>query len=238
VKNNNNFSLVVPIYNEAESIMPLFNEIKLSLSYEKINKIVFVDDGSEDQSKELIKTLVENFPNKIILLHHKHNMGQSFCLKTANEFLDDKYIITIDGDLQNDPKDIINLIELIEKDSFSLVGGIRSQRNDSLSKVYASKISNVVRKFILKDDCDDTGCSLKIFDREIFNSFPFFNGIHRFLPALYKGYGLKTKFIEVKHRKRFKGSSKYNNISRLFWTIKDLHRVYKHLKKRKNGKLS
>ena len=157
-------------------------------------------------------------------------MGQSYCIQSATKYLKVKYVITIDGDMQNDPKDIYKMIDIIKKESISLIGGIRKKRNDKFTKIFASKISNYIRKSILKDDCDDTGCSLKIFEREIFNSFPFFNGIHRFLPALFKGYGYKTKFVEVNHRNRQKGNSKYTNLSRFLWTIKDLHRVHKHLK--------
>ena len=228
-----NYSLVIPIYNEEDSIFPLFNEIKNSKAYDLINKIVFVDDASIDKSNEQINKLIKNYKNKVISLKHTKNLGQSYCIKTAVDYLQERFIITIDGDMQNDPKDILRLIKIIESNSISLVGGIRKNRNDSFSKILASKFSNKVRKLILKDDCDDTGCSLKIFKREEFNLFPFFNGIHRFLPALYKGYGFKTMFIEVNHRSRTKGKSKYNNLNRLFWTIKDLHRVYKHLKTKK-----
>ncbi len=228
-----NYSLVIPIYNEEDSILPLFNEIKNSKAFDLINKIVFVDDASTDKSNEQINKLIINNKHKIVLLKHTNNLGQSYCIKTAVDYLKDPFIITIDGDMQNDPKDILKLINIIEFNKVSLVGGIRKNRNDSFSKIIASKISNKIRKFILKDDCDDTGCSLKIFKRKDFNLFPFFNGIHRFLPAFYKGYGFKTMFIEVNHRSRKKGKSKYNNLNRLFWTIKDLHRVYKHLKTKK-----
>ena len=112
------------------------------------------------------------------------------------------------------------------------MGGIRKMRKDSIIKKLSSKFANKIRKYILDDDCDDTGCSLKVFDKEIFLSFIFFDGIHRFLPALFKGYGYMTRFVNVNHRPREYGFSKYGTTKRLIKGIKDLYMVYKDLKKR------
>ena len=144
-----------------------------------------------------------------------------------------KTVVTLDGDGQNNPKDIPKLLEIyFSKKNFSLIGGIRKKRKDNFLKVASSKIANKIRSFILDDDCVDTGCSLKVFDRDIFLSFPFFNGLHRFLPALFKGYGKNTFFIEVDHRPRVSGISKYGTIDRLFKGIFDIMRVKKIINNR------
>ena len=142
----------------------------------------------------------------------------------------------MDGDGQNNPKDINKLIKLYFSDlNLSLVGGIRKKRRDTFVKIYSSKIANFVRSKILNDDCIDTGCSLKIFKKDVFLTFPFFNGIHRFLPALFKGYGKKTFFVDVDHRPRNIGISKYGTFDRLFKGVIDIFRVliilYKYNKK-------
>ena len=115
----------------------------------------------------------------------------------------------------------------------SLVGGLRLNRKDSMVKLFTSRIANTIRKNILKDECSDTGCALKIFDREIFLKFPYFDGMHRFLPALFKGYGGSTMFVPVNHRPRVYGYSKYGTFKRLFKGIKDTYMIYKLLKRLK-----
>ena len=115
-----------------------------------------------------------------------------------------------------------------------MVGGIRNKRIDNFTKIISSKIANSIRKFILNDDCIDTGCGLKVFDKKVFLTLPFFDGIHRFLPALFSGYGYKTYFINVNHRKRKYGISKYGTMKRLFKGIKDLIKVNNILKNIKN----
>ena len=111
-----------------------------------------------------------------------------------------------------------------------LIGGIRRNRKDNFTKIISSKIANFIRSRILRDECEDTGCALKVFDKTIFLSFPFFNGVHRFLPALFKGYGHKTLFVDVNHRKRNHGRSKYGTMNRLFAGIRDILKVNKILK--------
>ena len=117
-----------------------------------------------------------------------------------------------------------------------MVGGIRFRRKDNLIKIFSSKVANSIRSKILKDNCPDTGCSLKVFDKHVFMQFPFFNGIHRFLPALFKGFGKQTYFINVDHRFRIHGHSKYGTFLRLFRGIKDLIRVAIILKKFKRNR--
>ena len=141
-------------------------------------------------------------------------------------------IVTIDGDGQNNPIDIPKLANVyFSNKNLYLVGGIRKNRKDNFKKIISSKIANLIRKKLLNDNCNDTGCSLKIFDKETFLRFPPFNGMHRFLPALFKGYGKNTDFINVDHRKRKFGISKYGTFDRMIRGIRDMIRVLIIIKK-------
>jgi len=223
------FSIVIPLFNEAKNINFLLQEIKESLEYLKSYEIILVNDASTDDTTEVINK-INNKNIKCII--NDENKGQSFsiCEGIKNSSYDT--IITMDGDGQNDPADIPKLYNYyIQNNDVKLVGGIRKNRKDSLIKIISSKIANYIRSRILKDGCKDTGCSLKIFNKKIFLSFPFFNGVHRFLPALFRGFGYKTAFIEVNHRKRVYGSSKYGTMNRLFVGIRDIAKVKKILKK-------
>lgn len=222
------FSIVIPVYNEKANIKKLILEI-IKLNF-KNYELIIIDDASSDRTYELIENFQEN---NFKILRHKRNLGQSSSIRTGIINSTYKTIVTMDGDGQNDPKDIFKLLDIYFSDKkIKLVGGIRTKRKDSFIKKISSKIANSIRSYILDDNCKDTGCSLKIFDKDIFLSFEFFNGIHRFLPAYFKGYGFKTKFINVNHRKRQFGISKYNTLNRAIQGIKDLYMVYKHLKKK------
>ena len=223
------FSIVVPLYNEEGNIENLIYEIISSLEDFKEYEIVLVDDCSDDNTPELLKKF-ETHPNIKIVTNIK-NRGQSYSIHKGVTQSFYNTIITIDGDGQNVPSNIPSLIkEFNDNNDVYLVGGIRNNRKDNFIKIMTSKLANSIRSFILKDNCSDTGCSLKIFDKKIFLTFPFFNGIHRFLPALFLGYGYKTKFINVDHRKRNFGYSKYGTFNRLFVGIRDIIKVRKILK--------
>ncbi len=222
------FSIVIPVYNEQDNITILLNEINLSLvNYKNNYEIIIVDDCSTDNTKQVLKNIkISN----IKLIQNLKNKGQSFSIRIGIENSKYNTIVTIDGDLQNNPADIPKMLLLYEENDFKLIGGIRAKRKDSLVKVFSSYLANLIRKSILNDGCIDTGCSLKIFDKEIFLTFPFFDGIHRFLPALFSGFGYKTFFIDVDHRKRYKGISKYGTFRRLIWGIRDINKVLKIIK--------
>lgn len=223
----NSFSIVVPFYNEYENILNLFNEIN-SVVKNNTNfnfEIIFIDDASNDRSLEILETLKKD--GLINLIKNKKNLGQSKSIFLGIELASHNNIITLDGDGQNDPKDIPVLIDIYINKDFDLVGGIRKKRKDSFIKIYSSIVANSVRSFILRDNCQDTGCALKIFKKNIVLNFPFFNGIHRFLPALFKGYGYNTFFIDVNHRNRNYGTSKYDTFFRLIYGIRDLIKVLK-----------
>ena len=227
-----NFSIVIPVYNEEDNIIELYNEIISNLNISNY-EILFVDDCSEDNTLKKINLILSD--KKVKLIKNIKNMGQSFSI--TNGIQNSKYntIVTIDGDRQNDPKDIKKLIELyFQNEQIFLVGGIRKDRKDNIIKKVSSFLANLIRSKILKDKCMDTGCALKIFDKQIFLSFPYFDGIHRFLPALFIGFKKKTLFINVNHRKRFFGKSKYGVYNRLFKGIRDIIKVYMIIKKFKD----
>ena len=229
-----NFSIVIPVFNEEKNIEKLIKEINLNLSEFDNFEIIIVDDGSTDKSSLIIKDFKKNFPIK--LFENKKNLGQSYSIAIGIKKSRYKTIITLDGDGQNNPKDIPILIKkYFSSEDIYLIGGIRKKRRDRKIKIFSSIIANKVRSFILNDNCTDTGCSLKIFDRKTFLQFPFFDGIHRFLPALFKGYGRKTYFMDVDHRPRKYGVSKYGTMKRLFKGIRDLIKVVIILKKIKRN---
>ncbi len=221
------FSVVIPIFNEELNLSELFYEIDKSLQdIDCKYEIITIDDASTDNSVKKIEYNKNFYDFKIRIEKNKNNLGQSYSISKGINLSNYKTIITIDADGQNDPKDIPKLLKLyFDNTDIKLVGGIRANRKDSFIKRYSSKIANYYRKKILKDDCDDTGCSLKVFDKEIFLKFPYFDGIHRFLPALYKGYGFKTKFSFVNHRERKYGISKYGTFSRLVNGLRDIKKV-------------
>lgn len=231
-----NFTLIIPIFNEDKNIDNLFIEIINTGVYNLVKEIIFVDDKSTDNSREVIQRLQKKY-SKVILISHETNKGQSSCLFTGINSSKSPDIITIDGDGQNCPNDIINLINIYSSNyKYCLIGGIRKKRQDSLIKRFSSYFANYVRRNILDDECKDTGCSLKIFKKKIFLSFPFFDGIHRFLPALFKAYGCKMIFIDVEHRPRIYGVSKYGIIDRLFAGIRDIIKVLKIIRMIKNNR--
>ncbi len=230
----NNISIVIPIFNEEKNIDLLVDEIMCINEIDKINEIVLVDDKSVDNTKFVISNL-KNTNSLVKLFFHKKNLGQSKALYTGVKMANSDVIITLDADLQNNPKDISKLFNLYFSDiETKLVGGIRVNRKDNLIKRISSKFANFVRKFFLDDECDDTGCSLKMFDRNLFLSLPYFNGIHRFLPALFKYSGSKNQFVFVDHRSRKYGFSKYGTFDRAIKGLKDLYRVKKIISKLKN----
>ena len=227
------FSLVIPVYNESENLSNLIKEIDTTLKNNFNYEIILINDASTDNTKTVIKQISNK---KIKLLNNSINKGQSFCIRHGVENAKYKTIVTLDGDGQNDPADIPKLLEIYNSNiEIELVSGIRHKRKDSLAKKISSKIANFVRSVILKDGCKDTGCALKIFNKNIFLSFPYFNGIHRFLPALFIGYGYKTYFINVNHRNRKYGISKYGTANRLFRGIRDIIKVLSIIKNKNSN---
>ena len=230
------FSLVIPIHNEAENIQKLIEQIYNSLKTYKNFELVIVNDASTDNTIKIISDLKKKY--NIVLLNNFINKGQSFSITKGIKESKNEIIITLDGDGQNNPKDIPILLKYyMQNKNISLVGGIRKKRIDSFIKIISSKIANNIRSRILDDKCDDTGCSLKVFSRSVFLKFPYFDGIHRFLPALFRGYSYECFYINVDHRAREKGISKYGTIDRLYKGIIDIIKVRKIIKDYKIKKL-
>jgi len=230
------FSIVIPFYNEELNIKNLLNEINTSLKnlYDNF-EIILINDASNDKTFEILKSL-ENQNKKIKLINNSLNIGQSYSIIKGIKVSKFDTIVTLDGDGQNNPIDIPNLLnEYFNSSKICLVAGIRLNRKDKFIKKLSSKIANKFRKFFLNDDCDDTGCSLKVFSKKIFLNFPEFKGLHRYLPALFKGYGCKVVFLPVSHRPRIYGQSNYGTFLRLFSGCYDIIRILKILRKIKNN---
>ena len=227
------YSIIIPFYNEEANLSILTKEINEYLSNNIIYEIVFIDDGSTDNSYKEAQKLISKYQKiNFNLLNNLTNQGQSYSITKGIKIAKYENIITIDADCQNNPKDINNLIEIYEKNKFKLIGGIRTKRKDNIIKIYSSILANLVRRILLNDNCKDTGCSLKVFEKKIFLMFPYFDGIHRFLPALFKGYGYNTKFISVDHRQRKYGKSKYGTFKRLLKGIRDIFIVKRIISKK------
>ena len=224
--NNRKFSLIIPVYNEELNLKSLIKEIFEVLKKIKQFEIIFIDDGSIDDSLKILK-YYQNSLKFNVLENHK-NIGQSFSIYKGIKEAKYETIITIDADGQNNPSDIPKLLNIYntEKDC-KLVAGIRKNRKDKTLKIITSKIANFTRSLILNDGCKDTGCSLKVFSKFVFLNFEYFDGIHRFIPSLFRGYGHKVIYIDVDHRPRKMGISKYGTSNRLFKGIRDLYKVWK-----------
>lgn len=213
-------SVLVPIYNEADNLIPLINEIRATLD-DKVNyELIYVDDGSTDNSWQILQSIAQEF-NKLRIIRHRHSYGQSVAVITGVKAAQAEWIVTLDGDGQNDPADIPRLLA-ISTATVKMVIGLRRVRQDNWLKRTASNIANRIRRYLLNDDTLDTGCGLKLFARSVFLELPHFNHIHRFLPALFLRDGYKVISLEVNHRPRNKGKSKYGIFDRLGVGIIDL----------------
>jgi dolichol-phosphate mannosyltransferase len=214
-------SLVVPIYNEAENIQPLYAEVVQSLEGPVTGnwELVFVDDGSTDESFRILCRIRERDP-RVRVIRLNRRSGQSAAFAAGFNRVRGRFIVTLDGDGQNDPKDIPQLVEGLAH--HSMVCGIRSKRRDDFVRRISSKCANWCRRQMTGDIIVDTGCSLKAFRRDVLRRIPMFDGMHRFLGTLggYAGGGILQ--IPVNHRERTRGVSKYGVWNRLFVTIADL----------------
>lgn len=217
-------SVVIPVYNEADNVETLFQEIMDSLAKTAHTyEIVFVDDGSQDRTLERLQELKKLHPEHLIVVAHRKNFGQSAGLISGAKAARNSWIVTLDGDGQNDPADIALLFNELQKaKKNTVIFGNRRQRNDSTIRKLSSRIGNGVRQWLLKDNCSDTGCSLKLFPRDVFLELPRFDHMHRFLPALFKRAGFEIINVPVNHRPRLHGVSKYGIKNRLWTGIVDL----------------
>lgn len=215
-------SVVTPMHNEAGGAAALVNEIASSLAGEDI-EIIVVDDCSTDETVSVLKGLLPKYP-ELRVLRHQANAGQSRALRTGILAARGPIIAMLDGDGQNDPADIPRLIATLRAapDQVAMVAGERRGRQDSAAKKWASKLANGIRRRLLDDGASDTGCGLKAYYREAYLRLPFFDHMHRYLPALMRREGYDVEFVPVSHRPRLHGVSKYNNLGRFLVAIRDL----------------
>lgn len=218
------FSVVIPIYNEEESVIRLYSSLKdvmdrIGQSYE----IIFVNDGSKDKSFEVLNS-IDPKPASLVIVNLKKRCGQSTALQTGFDIACGELIITMDGDLQNDPEDIPKLLDKMKR-GYDIVSGWRYDRKDPRRKILASKIANITRRIIVKEKIHDVGCTFRIFKRRVLRDVYLSNGLHRFFTLIMarKGYNITETIIN--HRPRKFGRAKYNICDRLFKGLIDFTRI-------------
>lgn len=230
------FSIIVPMKNEADNVAFLVEEIEAACS-DMDFEAIFIDDGSTDQTRQVLAKCGETRP-WLRILHHAQSGGQSAALHSGIKAARATIVCTIDGDGQNPPSEIPKLVAPFFANScpadLGLVAGQRLGRQDTLSKRLASKAANGIRRAVLQDGTRDTGCGLKAFRRDAFLELPFFNHMHRYLPALFVAQGFKIELIDVGHRARHAGTSNYNNLQRALVGIHDLIGVAWLIRRRKS----
>ncbi|NII11336.1 glycosyltransferase [Oleiagrimonas sp. C23AA] len=219
-------SVVVPVFNERDNIPPLLAEIATALRGKVDYEVIYVDDDSRDDSRQVLAAQKAEHP-ELRVLHHLKQSGQSTAVRSGVKAARGGWIATLDGDGQNDPADIPNLIA--ERDraepGYKLFAGWRVNRKDTASKRLGSRFANALRSRLLQDETPDTGCGIKLFERAAFLDLPYFDHMHRYLPALMQRAGWKVKSVPVNHRARHAGSSKYTNLGRALVGIADLRGV-------------
>jgi dolichol-phosphate mannosyltransferase len=219
-------SVVVPVFNEQDNIAPLVHEILAALRGLIVFEIIYIDDCSKDASRDVLKQLQLVTP-ELRTFGHTQQSGQSTAIRSGIKLARGEWIATLDGDGQNDPADIPKLIAARDAAdaSVKLFAGWRVERKDTGSKRWASKAANAIRSRLLKDETPDTGCGIKLFERALFLELPYFDHMHRYLPALVKRAGYQSVSVPVNHRERSTGVSKYNNLGRAWVGIADLRGV-------------
>lgn len=221
-------SVVVPVKNEAENIEPLVREIVAASASLTDYEIVYVDDGSTDATLSELKRLAAELP-RLRIVRHQASCGQSTAVTSGVLAARFAWIATLDGDGQNDPADIPKLLARLRAagpdDNLHMLAGWRANRRDTWLRRMSSRVANGVRSGLLKDATPDTGCGLKVFSRDTFLRLPYFDHMHRFLPALVQRHGGRVESVVVNHRPRERGTSKYGLHNRLWVGIVDLFGV-------------
>lgn len=221
-------SVVVPVRDEAENVVPLALEIQAALQAHGSFEIIFIDDGSTDRTAETILAIRRERVGEIRLLRHDIGCGQSIAVWNGVRAARAEWIVTLDGDGQNDPADIPVLLRALEEreGDVRLIMGNRLLRKDTAIRRLSSRIANSVRRGMLHDQTPDTGCGIKLFHRQTFLDLPAFDHMHRFLPALFLRAGACVISVDVRHRPRMRGRSKYGIANRLWVGIVDLFGVH------------
>lgn len=222
-------SVVIPVCNEADNVLPLAREIAAALRPRMTIEILFVDDGSDDGTLAAMRAARDEIP-EIRLLRHCRRSGQSAAVHTGVRRARGTWIATLDGDGQNDPADFPAMLDALDQaqaadSAVRLVMGNRVTRRDTWLRRMSSRVANGVRGWLLDDGTPDTGCGIKLMHRETFLELPFFDHMHRFLPALYQRQGARVISVPVNHRPRTRGTSKYGLHNRLWVGIVDMFGV-------------
>jgi len=218
-------SVVVPVHNEADNLEPLINEIEAALAGVVSYEIIYINDCSRDGTPEKLVQLKRKIDALRVLTHQKQS-GQSAAIRSGIMAARASLVATLDGDGQNNPADIPKLLEAYRAQAEAapklMIAGHRAKRQDSFIKRLSSKLANAVRSGLLGDATPDTGCGLKVFRTQDFLELPSFDHMHRFLPALMIRNGGRVLSVEVSHRPRERGKSKYGTLDRLWVGISDL----------------
>lgn len=222
-------SVLIPAKNEAENLPALLEEVRAALAGEAFEVIV-VDDGSSDATRSVLQGLQQGGYAHLRVLSHERSLGQSTSIYHAAESARGQWLATLDGDGQNDPADIPGMLALVRATDcpadLKLIAGHRVKRQDSASKRWASRFANRLRGRLLRDQTPDTGCGLKLIEREAFLRLPYFDHMHRFIPALIQRHHGAMRVHPVNHRPRNAGVSKYGNLDRALVGILDLFGVW------------
>lgn len=206
-------SIIIPCFNEAETIGPVIAEV-LEKTEAHGARVIVVDDGSDDGTAEAARAAGND---RVRVISHKERAGKSAAIRTGALAADTVWIGTMDGDGQDDPDDLLRMaaeIDLGRVGDVGLVGGVRQNRTDGANRKWASRLANGLRKSLLNDDCPDTACGLKVLPRDLYLAMPFFDALHRYLPAWNKKFGYEARYVPVTNRPRAAGQSKYSNIGR------------------------
>ncbi len=232
------FAIVIPMKNEADSVQPLLDGCVAAADPLGPFEIWVTDDASTDDTPERLRAYQAEHPDVALnVLTHAASAGQSAAVHNAVRAASAPVVVTLDGDGQNPPDQIPLLLEPLlggaADPGLGLVAGQRAKRNDSMSKRLASRFANALRSWLLKDGTRDTGCGLKAFRRDPFLALPFFNHMHRYLPALFQRDGWRVAHVDVRHEERAAGRSKYTNFGRAIVGISDLMGVAWLIRRRK-----
>jgi len=213
-------SVVVPVYNEEKNLPILTPQLVHVLEpLRKSYELIFVDDGSIDESRKILKGMVSQYP-QIRVLGFKKNCGETAAGAAGLKEARGKIVVTIDADLQNDPKDIPRMLELLNE--YDMVTGWREKREDSWVKRVTSRIANKIRNWVSEETIRDSGCTFRVYKRECLQNLKFYKGMHRFMPTLVKMEGFRVVETPITHHPRKFGKSKYTTRNRMWRAFVDL----------------
>ncbi|HZP01516.1 MAG TPA: glycosyltransferase family 2 protein [Terriglobia bacterium] len=220
---NSFLSVIIPVYNEAENVPPLLEQLNAALaSWPGQVEILFIDDGSTDDTFDLLKRAQCDDP-RIRIAHFRRNQGQTAAMAAGFRLAHGAALVTLDGDLQNDPGEVPRLAQMLT--NWDVVCGVRVNRQDNAWRRFSSRVANGFRNWATGDDIIDTGCTLKAYRRSCLEGLELYKGMHRFLPTLLRMRGYRVTQVPVRHRPRLHGKTKYGTWGRLFKGLADVWAV-------------